>query len=106
MTTADYMTAAHVLLALGLLYSQFCRSLKTDHTTHAPVLIAFYILTAAAIFSLFAPVILPSWHPSWETLALMFAYLCVQAATARYWRHDQPRSFCNDVDCTVDSHSH
>lgn len=87
------LTAIHVALSLALFYSQFCRSVKTDHTTHTPVLAAFYGLTAASIFSLFAPVILPGWRPSWDTLALLLAILIVQAATAHYWIGGVPGSF-------------
>lgn len=91
------LTVIHVALSLALFYSQFCRSVKTDHTTHAPVLAAFYGLTAASIFSLFAPVILPDWRASWETLALLLAILVVQAVTARFWAHGVPGRFSEDA---------
>lgn len=89
------LTLIHVALSLALFYSQFCRSVKTDHTTHTSILAAFYALTAASIFSLFAPVILPGWRPSWDTLALLVAILIVQAVTARFWVRGVPGSFSN-----------
>lgn len=91
------LTVIHVALSLALFYSQFCRSVKTDHTTHAPVLVAFYGLTAASIFSVFAPIILPGWRPSWDTLALLSSVIVVQLVTSRYWHHGAPSSFCKEV---------
>lgn len=86
----------HVVLSLALLYSQFCRSVKTDCNTHAGILAAFYLLTGAAILSLFAPLVIPGWHPSLETIGLLFAITVVQAVTSRFWRSGAPGSFVNE----------
>lgn len=86
----------HVVLSLALLYSQFCRSVKTDCNTHAGILAAFYLLTAAAVLSLFAPLVLPGWRPSLDTVALLVAITVVQAATSKFWRTGVPGSFVND----------
>lgn len=90
------LTFIHVVLSLALLYSQFCRSVKTDCNTHAGILAAFYLLTAAAVLSLFAPLVLPGWRPSLDTVALLVAITVVQAATSKFWRSGVPRSFVND----------
>ena len=90
------LTLIHVVLSLALLYSQFCRSVKTDCNTRPGILAAFYLLTGAAILSLFAPLVLPGWRPSLETIALLFAITVVQAVTSRFWRSGVPRSFVND----------
>ena len=90
------LTFIHVVLSLALLYSQFCRSVKTDCNTRAGILAAFYLLTGAAILSLFAPLVLPGWRPSLDTVALLFAITIVQAATSKFWRSGVPGSFVND----------
>ena len=90
------LTFIHVALSLALLYSQFCRSVKTDCNTHAGILAAFYLLTAAAVLSLFAPLVLPGWRPSLDTVALLVAITVVQAATSKFWRSGVPGSFVND----------
>lgn len=88
------LTTVHVILSLVLLYSQFCRSVKMHGgATHMPVVIAFYALTAASILSLFAPVVLPGWRPSWDTLALLASITIVQFVTSKYWQHGTPDSF-------------
>ena len=90
------LTFIHVVLSLALLYSQFCRSVKTDNNTHAGILAAFYLLTATAVLSLFAPLVLPDWRPSPDTIAILFAITVVQAATSKFWRSGVPGSFVND----------
>ena len=90
------LTLIHVVLSLALLYSQFCRSVKMDCNTRAGILAAFYLLTGAAILSLFAPLVLPGWRPSLDTVALLFSITVVQAATSKFWRSGVPGSFIND----------
>ena len=90
------LTLIHVVLSLALLYSQFCRSVKTDCNTRPGILAAFYLLTGAAILSLFAPLVLPGWRPSLETIALLFSITVVQAVTSKFWRSGVPGSFAND----------
>ena len=90
------LTLIHVVLSLALLYSQFCRSVKTDCNTRPGILAAFYLLTGAAILSLFAPLVLPGWRPSLDTVALLFAITVVKAATSKFWRSGVPGSFVND----------
>lgn len=99
----DHVLAAlHAVLALALFFTQFCRAVATDHKTRPTILLAFYALTAAAVFAFFAPIILPGWRPSWETVVLMAAMTGVQGATARYWRgNTTPRSFQRDQNDTA-----
>ena len=92
----DLQTMLHVMLSLALLGSQFCRAIATDKHTRLPILLAFYALTAAAVFSLFAPIVIKGWRPSWETVALLAAITAVQIVTARYWRNGTPRAFQNE----------
>lgn len=92
----DLQTILHVMLSMALLASQFCRAIATDKHTRLPILLAFYSLTAAAVFSLFAPIVLKGWRPSWETVALLAAITAVQVVTARYWRNGTPRAFQNE----------
>ena len=95
------LTHIHVILCLALLYSQFCRAVKTDHTTRPSVLAAFYFLTVAVVVSLFAPLILPGWQPSPDSILFLLAVLIVQAVTAVHWRHGAPHAFKRTeyVDC-------
>lgn len=95
----DLQTMLHVMLSLALLGSQFCRAIATDKHTRLPILLAFYALTAAAVFSLFAPIVLKGWRPSWDTVALLAAITAVQVVTARYWRNGTPRAFQNEQNC-------
>lgn len=95
----DLQTMLHVMLSLALLVSQFCRAIATDKHTRMPILLAFYALTAAAVFSLFAPIVLKGWRPSWDTVALLAAITAVQVVTARYWRNGTPRDFQNEQNC-------
>lgn len=92
----DLQTILHVMLSLALLGSQFCRAIATDKHTRLPILLAFYALTAAAVFSLFAPIVVKDWHPSWVTIALLAAITLVQWVTAHYWKNGTPRAFQND----------
>lgn len=87
------LTYVHVFLCLALLYSQFCRAVKTDKTTKLPVLLAFYFLTVAVVFSLFAPVIVPGWRPTIDFILFLLAVLVVQAVTAMHWRDGVPIVF-------------
>lgn len=92
------LTTAHVILSAALLYSQFCRSVKMDGSAaHMPVVLAFYGLTAASILSLFAPVVIPGWRPSWETLALLLSIFVLQLVTSRFWHHGTPASFIKEA---------
>jgi len=92
----DVLTISHVTLSFVLLVSQFCRAVATDKHTRLPILLAFYALTAAAVFSMFAPIVLKGWRPSWETIALLASITAVQVVTARYWRNGTPRAFQNE----------
>jgi hypothetical protein len=87
------MTILHTSLSLVLVYHQFHRAVHTDHRTHPAILIAFYVLTAVALYALFAPIIVTGWEPSWETIGLLFGITIVQGVTARFWRHGTPDSF-------------
>lgn len=90
----ENLTLLHVIMSSLLLYSQFCRAVKMDGScTHLSVILAFYFLTAASIFSLFAPVVVPGWRPSLEMLLLLASTTVVQLVTSRYWKHGTPKSF-------------
>lgn len=98
------LTYVHVFLCLALLYSQFCRAVKTDHTTKMPILLAFYFLTVAVVFLLFAPVIVPDWRPSPDFILFLLAVLVVQAVTAVHWRHGVPTGFQETMYADFENH--
>ena len=93
------MTIMHTSLSLALVYHQFNRAVRTDHRTHPAILMAFYILTAVALYALFAPIIVDDWEPSLETIGLLFAITIVQGVTSRFWRHGTPESFRHHDSC-------
>jgi hypothetical protein len=92
------LTDLHIALSLALLYSQFCRAVKTDASTKLPILLAFYLLTAAVVFSLFAPLVVPNWRATPDSIFMLFAILALQAVTAFHWRHGVPFAFRENPD--------
>lgn len=95
---AQFMTTAHVVLSLLLFFVQFSRATKTSRSTRPAILLSFWMLTAASVVSLFAPIVFPGWNPSFETLLLLAAISAVQFVTARYWQDGTPSHFCNEHD--------
>lgn len=81
---------AHEALSLALFYSCFCRAVHMSTATRVPILLAFWLLGAASVLAVFAPVVIPGWQPDYVTLALILAILVVQYTTAYYWRNCYP----------------
>ena len=89
------MTAAVVVntvLCVALVWTCFCRIVRTDDNTHADVRLAFCALATVAGVCLMAPV----WwgmQPQVPQLALEGAALAVQVLTARYWKYGVPTHY-------------
>lgn len=86
------MLAIHEGLALALLYTCFCRAIKTDENTAGPVLFAFWLLGVAATVAIFAPLAW-DWRPDVVSLSLLGSILVLQIVTALYWRDGIPPQF-------------
>lgn len=88
------MTSVYIntVLSVLLFWTCFCRLVRTDDSTHAPVRFAFWVLAGAAMASLAAPF---AWgySPGWPALLLLAAMTVVQALTALYWRDGVPAHF-------------
>lgn len=89
------MLAIHELLALTLLYTCFCRAVKTNGNTRRPVLLAFWLLSITATVCVFAPLAL-NWRPDTVSILLLLSIVVVQLVTAVYWRHGIPPEFQED----------
>jgi hypothetical protein len=89
------MLALHELLSLALLYTCFCRAVKTNKTVRKDVLAAFWFLGATASMSMFAPLAF-GWRPDFVSLTLLASILAVQVATSARWRTGIPKDFINE----------
>lgn len=96
------LVLAQALLALVLMWSCFCRLVRTSMRTLREIRWAIFLLWLAAGMVLAAPG-LPlldsvfSWRPgttpAWIWLLLLASIVIVQLATSKYWRGGTPRDF-------------
>lgn len=86
------MAILHELLCAALLYSCFCRAVKTNQDTRQSILLTFYFLSCVAIFATFAPLVI-DWKPDIVSLLLLLAITLVQTVTATHWRYGPPEHF-------------
>lgn len=94
------MIVIHEMLCAALLYSCFCRAVKTNRETKLPILLAFYVLSCTAVFVTFAPIVM-AWAPDPVSLALLAAITLVQTVTAQHWRYGPPEHFqCSELEPT------
>lgn len=100
--------------ASALLWSCFCRMVRTDDDTIREVRWAIWLESIAAMLVLGAP-LLPALAPGhvdwpagstplWIWLALLVAATLVQIVTARHWKHGVPLSFTNRWQETAHDH--
>lgn len=102
------LLAAQFGFAFALLWSCFCRLVKTDRWTVREIRWAIVLEAIAAMLVLGAPVIpllipelngrgagrwKPWTTPGWIWLVLLVAATAVQLATAKYWRNGVPHQF-------------
>lgn len=83
------------LLCIALVWSVFCRSAMVDITTRPIVRLALRLLGLAAVAGMGIP--LYGFEPTWEVIGIAAGAVCVQAITARNWRHGVPVHFIQDV---------
>jgi hypothetical protein len=95
MIYATLTTAA----CLVLLYSSFCRLLKTDKGTLLEIRHGFALMGAASVAVLLALWVRPEWLPhAW--LLLLGSMVWIQLSTARHWRNAAPAAFATPLNKT------
>lgn len=90
-------------LAIALFVCGFLRLALTDRETIAEIRAALVYQSATAVTLLFAPwaPLFDAHHltwpvgttPLWAWLMLLSAFVAIQVATTRHWRHGTPRSY-------------
>lgn len=82
----------HELLCAVLIYTVFCRAVKTDERVRLDVRFAFFVLGMASCLGMAAPLV---WGvlPSPISLVMLTAFVAVQVTTARHWKHGVPGCF-------------
>ena len=93
----ELFLGVQMVLAGSLMWSCFCRLVKTDRDTYREVRWSFVLEGAAAGLVLgapFLPVLMPNemrWPagttPEWVWLTLLLAVALVQIVTSRHWQH-------------------
>lgn len=88
----DAMLLVHELLCAILIYTVFCRAVRTDHTVRVDVRFSFFLLGVVACLGMPAPLI---WGgiPNSFTLLLLAVITIVQMVTARHWSRGVPYGF-------------
>ncbi len=79
------------LLCLGLLWSVFCRLVRTSEQTRFAVRLSIFFLGVAALVGLGAP--LYGWAPDPIVFVITWACLNMQIVAARHWRKGAPEQF-------------
>jgi hypothetical protein len=79
------------LLSLALLWTCFCRSVRTDKTTRLDVRLALWVLGLASLVCVGAPAY--GWVPDSVVMMLLAAITLVQITTSVLWRRSVPRPF-------------
>ena len=79
------------LLCVALLWSVFCRLVRTNAATLLVVRVSIYQLGLFALCGIAAPMY--GWQPDTMVLALIWGCLCMQVVAARHWRNGVPPQF-------------
>lgn len=79
------------LLCAALLYSVFCRLVRTSATTRLDVRLSIFGLGIAALIGIGAPMY--GWRPDLVVIFITAATVAMQLVAARHWRHGVPTPF-------------
>jgi hypothetical protein len=78
-------------LMAGLLWSVFCRLVRTTRNTLLVVRASIFFLGAVGLVGVAAP--LYGWRPDFMHMAITVACLNMQIVAARHWRNGVPSPF-------------
>lgn len=84
------------ILSCTLFYTCFCRAVKTDETTRLSILLAFWVMSAASVVCIFAPLVFKGYTPDFVTILLLFSIVLVQVVASYHWRHGVPDAFAGE----------
>lgn len=83
---------AHEAAASALVWSCFCRLVRTDENTIVEIRFGFWLLNVAALVDVIAPYY--GWAtPNWPGVLMTAAITVMQVFTARFWRADVPSAY-------------
>lgn len=82
----------NTVLCAALVWTCFCRFVKTNHETIPSVRFGLFVLAVTSLACAVAPW---SWgyRPEWPGLLLASGMLATQVATARFWAYGTPCQF-------------
>lgn len=93
------LTAVHTALCFTILYSSWCRIVRTTKThTRRVIRWSFALSSAGSSLLMVSPFTsYISWwgeyQPHWTTVICLAGFAAVQIATAYHWRNGVPQSF-------------
>lgn len=88
----DALLVAHLILCAMLIFTVFCRAVRTDHTVRLDVRFAFFCMGIVACLGIPAPLIW-SFTPTPFSVLLLAGIVLVQLTTSRHWKDGVPYSF-------------
>lgn len=80
-------------LSLVLLWTCFCRAVRTDQSTRFDIRLSLWALGLASLICIGAPVY--GWQPDTVVMTLLASVVLVQVSTSALWRQGVPGSFAN-----------
>lgn len=90
----------HTALCLVLMWTCFCRQVRSNSHTLESVRVAFWLLFVSAMVLLVAPIghklwpdTWPRYTIQWPMLALLASAALVQVITAKHWHRGPPAVF-------------
>ena len=79
------------VLCISLLYTVFCRSVRTDKTTRISVRLVMWLVGLASLLGISMPFY--GWSPDWITVAILTPLVLMQFVMSRHWVHGVPSQF-------------
>ena len=104
--TLIFISLIQMAIATALVYSCFCRLIRSDDRTHREIRLVIWFQAVAAGLVLGAPILpildhtmhWPAWTtPVWIWFCLLFSSTLLQVVTAKYWRSGVPIDFQKDT---------
>lgn len=95
MSKSDTLLIVWGVLCMCLLWSVFCRMVRSDSTTKLDVRLALLLVGMAAMAGLAAPAY--GWAPDWVVIGIVAAIVIMQGVMAHHWRDGVPPRFTKKV---------